>query len=111
MSEKYNQVLKDTEPIRERYTEKKLTGDPKVVLEYYTELIKLANEGKLTRHEAAFLIANTMWYKSVDTNPGIESISLDAGELELPERFEGDELEYRWQRLNTWIEEEKEKYE
>ncbi|HMS91875.1 MAG TPA: hypothetical protein PJ993_00810 [Candidatus Saccharibacteria bacterium] len=111
MTEDFQGAIERSRIVRDRFSETQLAEDPSSVLEYYTELINLADKGTITRQEAAFLIADTMWYKSVDTNPGIESISLDAGELELPDRFEDDELDYRWQRLNTWIEEEKEKYE
>ena len=47
-----------------------------------------------------------MWYPAVDKNPGLEAITGDAGELELPNgHISGDPAE-RYKRLSVWIQEE-----
>ena len=101
----YNNAIKSTEALRESYGGE-LKNDAVKVLDYYGELIKLADTNKLTQREACYLIADTMWYTVVDKNPGLEAIAGDAGELELPdEHIDGDRAE-RWARLKTWIQEE-----
>ena len=101
----YNDAIKSTEALRESFGAE-LKNDAIKVLDYYGELIKLADTNKLTQREACYLIADTMWYTVVDKNPGLEAIAGDAGELELPdEHVDGDRAE-RWARLKTWIQEE-----
>lgn len=101
----YNNAIKSTEALRESYGGE-LKNDAVKVLDYYGELIKLADTNKLTQREACYLIADTMWHTVVDKNPGLEAIAGDAGELELPdEHIDGDRAE-RWARLKTWIQEE-----
>jgi len=110
MTEDFQGAIEKTKSVRDSFTESQLTEDPKSVLEYYAELIDLADKGTITRQEAAYLIADTMWYKSVDSNPDIESIAFDAGELELPEKNVSGNLDERWKRLVVWVNEERAKY-
>ena len=103
----YNNAIKSTEALRESFGAE-LKNDAIKVLDYYSELLNLADINKLTQREACYLIADTMWYTVVDKNPGLEAIAGDAGELELPdEHVDGDRAE-RWARLKTWVQEESE---
>jgi len=83
-STNYNKATKSTEALRESFGSE-LKNDAIKVLDYYNELIKLADTNKLTQREACYLIADTMWYAAVDKTPGLEAIAGDAGELELPD--------------------------
>jgi hypothetical protein len=103
---KFDQAIKATVRIRARYGLDKLKKDPKTVLEYCIEMTKLADTGKLTQKEAAYLIAGTMFYESVDSNIDILAVILDAGDLELPDRFIDGDPQARWDRLKLWLQEE-----
>ncbi|MEI6170109.1 MAG: hypothetical protein WCP56_03910 [Candidatus Saccharibacteria bacterium] len=106
---KFDQAIKATVRIRARYGLDKLKKDPKTVLEYCIEITKLADTGKLTQKEAAYLIAGTMFYESVDSNIDILAVILDAGDLELPDRFIDGDPQARWDRLKLWLQEELDK--
>lgn len=103
---KFDQAIKATQLIRARYGLDKLKKDPRTVLEYCIEITKLADTGKLTQKEAAYLIAGTMFYESVDSNIDILAVILDAGDLELPDRFIDGDPQARWDRLKLWLQEE-----
>jgi len=99
----YNKALQASEAIRATYTRKKLSKSPSLVVEYYQALIKLSDNGALTPKQACFLIADTIDLESIRRNYDIESIAIDAGLLELPDRhIDGDPAE-RWKLLKIWI--------
>lgn len=107
--DKFDPAIKATQLIRARYGLDKLKKDPRTLLEYCIEITKLADTGKLTQKEAAYLIAGTMFYESVDSNIDILAVILDAGDLELPDRFIDGDPQARWDRLKLWLQEELDK--
>lgn len=99
----YNKALQASEAIRATYSREKLNKSPSLVVEYYQALIKLSDNGALTPKQACFLIADTIDLESIRRNYDIESIAIDAGLLELPDRhIDGDPAE-RWKLLKIWI--------
>lgn len=99
----YNKALQASEAIRATYSREKLNKSPSLVVEYYQALIKLSDSGALTPKQACFLIADTLDLESIRRNYDIESIAIDAGLLELPDRhINGDPAE-RWELLKIWI--------
>ena len=108
-SNKFQNAIKLTEKLRSDLGMENLKNNEATILKYYSKLISMADNKELKNNEAAFLIADTMWYPVVDKNPDLEAIAADAGELELPDNaIDGDPKE-RWERLKSWIEEEKKK--
>lgn len=109
MSDKqeFKLLLEKTKPLRQSFGDDLMLNSDKT-LQYFSKLIELADTGKIDQRGACYLIADTMWYPSIDKNPGLEAIVGDAGELELPdEHIDGDRTQ-RWERLKTWIHDESE---
>lgn len=103
MSGDFNKALEASKAIREIYPKYIIQDSPKLVLEYYQALIKLCDQGGLTRKQACFLIADTMWYNCVRTNHELESVAIDAGHQELPDRHVTGDPNDRWELLKIWI--------
>ena len=103
MTGDFNKALKASEEIRSRYPREMLNEDPLNVLMYYRELIQMAEEGKLTRKQACFLIADTMSLNSVRFYKPTESIAIDAGCQELPDRQILGNPQERWLLLAMWV--------
>ena len=102
----FNAAIIKTQDLRDKYGKTELQNDALKVLHYYKDLIALADTGLISSKDAAYLIADTMWYPVVDENPYIDAITGDAGELELPNKhIHGDPAE-RYKRLSSWIQEE-----
>jgi hypothetical protein len=106
MTGDYNKALEAAKDIRERYPKYEIQDTPALVLEYYWELISFHDTGGITRKQASFLIADTMWYNCVRTNYVLESIAIEAGCLELPDRQVQGDPDARWEFLRIWIYEE-----
>lgn len=101
----FSDALNKTKQLRESYGDA-LKDNPEKSLEYFAKLIELADNNELYQREACFLIADTMWYPSVNNNPGLEAIATDAGELELPDELIDGKRNDRWARLKAWVKEE-----
>jgi len=99
----FNKALRASEAIRATYTREKLSKSPTLVVEYYQALIKLSDSGALTPKQACFLIADTLDLESIRRNYDIESIAIDAGLLELPDRHIDGVPAERWELLKIWI--------
>ncbi len=108
-SNKFRSAIKLTEKLRSDLGMENIKNDKAIILEYYSKLISMADNKEFKNNEAAFLIADTMWYPVVDKTPSIEAIAADAGELELPDSIIDGDPKERWERLKSWIEEEKNK--
>ena len=108
-SNKFSSAIKQTEKLRSDLGMEKIKNDEAATLEYYSKLINMAENKELKNNEAAFLIADTMWYPVVDKNPGLGAIAADAGELELPDSIIDGDPKERWERLKSWMQEEKDK--
>ncbi len=108
-SNKFQSTIKQTEKIRNDLGMENIKNDEATILKYYSKLISMADNKELKNNEAAFLIADTMWYPVVDKTPELEAIAADAGELELPDSIIDGDPKERWKRLKSWIQEEKDK--
>ncbi len=108
-SNKFSSAIKQTEKLRSDFGMENLKNNEATILQYYSKLISMADNKELKNNEAAFLIADTMWYPVVDKNPDLEAIAADAGELELPDSIIDGDPKERWERLKSWILEEKDK--
>ena len=60
------------------------------VVNYYKQVLKLMENGKIEIHEGALYIADTMFNPVVDQDEKLEDIALTAGSLEIPPK-EGKE--------------------
>ncbi|MBU1092376.1 hypothetical protein KJ836_01750 [Patescibacteria group bacterium] len=54
------------------------------VANYYKQVLKLIEDGKIEIHEGALYIADTMFNPIVDQDEKLEDIALTAGLLEIP---------------------------
>lgn len=54
------------------------------VVNYYKQVLKLMEDGKIEIHEGALYIADTMFNPIVDQDEKLEDIALTAGSLEIP---------------------------
>lgn len=102
----FDSANEKTQALRDKYGRAELPNDALKVLHYYQDLIALAQDGPITSKDAAYLIADTMWYPAVDKHPGLEAITGDAGELELPNGHISGDPAGRYKRLSVWIQEE-----
>ena len=103
MTGDFNNALRASEEIRKRYPRELIKDDPLKVLQYYQELIQMVEDGGLTRKQACFLIADTMTLNSVRFYKPIESIAIDAGCQELPDRHILGNPQERWMILTMWV--------
>lgn len=99
----FSLALEFTKPIRLGYGINQACGDDLAMLHYYKAMVNLtlhdnSYEDGITRHEAAFLISDTIWSKSAQMNPEIKKIAELASELELPS---SDQTQYdlSWNKL------------
>lgn len=107
MSDKqeFKLLLEKTKPLRQSFGDDLMLNSDKT-LQYFSKLIELADTGKIDQRGACYLIADTMWYPSIDKNPCLEAIAADAGSLELPDKLIDGSREERWVRIKSWVQEE-----
>jgi hypothetical protein len=103
MTGDFNKALEASKEIRERYPKYIIQDNAALVLEYYQAIIDLSDNGGLTRKQACFLIADTMWYNCVRSNHELESVAIDAGHQELPDRHVTGDPNDRWELLKIWV--------
>ena len=103
MTGDFNKALEASKDIRARYPKYEIQDTPALVLEYFWELIKFHESGGITRKQVCFLVADTMWYNCVHTDYELESITIEAGCLELPDRQVQGDPDARWEFLKIWV--------
>ena len=103
MTGDFNRALEASKAIRDQYPREEVEDTPALVLEYYQALIDFCEQGGITRKQACFLIADTMHYNCVRQDWTIESIAIDAGYQELPDRQITGDPDERWKLLKIWV--------
>lgn len=95
----FTKATKKTEQLRSRCIKSGMQRDLKSLLEYYQELIDLEEAQKLTSQETAYLITDTMFFPVVNENQQVEELTLDAGQLELPDSHLSEDRTKLWNEL------------
>lgn len=73
------------------------------LIEYWQEVARLAQAGEIDREAACYNIACVMSVPEIANEPSLESIALEAGELELPKEHVSGDAQKRWEALQEEI--------
>jgi hypothetical protein len=106
-----NRAIRLTQSIRDRYELNDLTNNPGTLISYYAEIVNAQRKSIITEREAAFLIADTVYYKVVSVNSDVEVVVVVASEIE---KMETDgvcrNLRKHWENLARFIHYQNEVY-
>lgn len=96
--------------LRDQFIALKPTDKPAGFIDYCQQVIKLAEGGTLSHREAGYAIADLMFDKTVSSEPGLEAITLLAGNIELPDDVISGDPDKEWDKLKKWVDEARKKY-
>lgn len=105
MAERYQDGFEEE---RKQIAKLSVQDQESAFLDYVVGIIEAKKRGEVSREEAAYAIADTMFLPGVDSNDGLEAIALLAGELELPDGQISGDPEQKWSQLEAWVQEERE---
>lgn len=106
----YQTTLKKVSKLRDKFLAAQVEHKPMAYVEYCEQVIKMADDGHIDHREASYAIADLMFDNAVSSTPELESIALQAGNLELPKKIVSGDPDVEWVKLKQWIEEARTKY-
>ncbi len=106
----YQSTLKKVSHLRDKFLAVKAESKPLAYVEYCEQVVKMADDGHIGYREAGYVIADLMFDTVVSSTPELESIALQAGNLELPKKIVSGDPDKEWGKLRQWIGEARAKY-
>lgn len=106
----YQNTIKKVSKYRDKFLAAKTEDKASAYVDYCEQVIKMFDDGTINRREACYAIADLMFDDTISSNPELESIALQAGNLELPENIVSGNSDAEWERLIKWIQEARVKH-
>lgn len=106
----YQATLKKVSKLRETFLAAKEDDKALAYVAYCEQVIKMADDGHINHREAGYAMADLMFDKDISSIPELESIALQAGNLELPKKLISGNPDAQWDKLKEWIREARDKY-